>query len=170
MTRGAQRTISAPRLAVPAAIVVAIIGFAVLSVVARSPGAHGGAATGAALALRHDKLGNILVDAHGRTLYLFLQDTRGRSTCYGGCARVWPAALVAGKPRAGTGIDAAKLTTVARRHSRLRQLVYDHHPLYTTVADAKPGDATGQGFFGTWFVVSRSGHQIGKAAKGAGGY
>ncbi|HEY1538318.1 MAG TPA: hypothetical protein VGF63_02890 [Solirubrobacteraceae bacterium] len=170
MTGGAQRTLFAPRLAVPAAIVVAIVGFAVLSVVARSPGAHGGAGAGVALALRHTKLGDILVDANGRTLYLFLEDAPGKSTCYGGCARVWPAALVTGKPKAGPGIDAAKLTTAARRHSVRRQLVYDHHPLYTTVADAKPGATTGQGFFGTWFVVSAGGKQIGKAAKGAGGY
>ena len=49
-------------------------------------------------------------------------------------------------------------------------MVYNGHPLYTAEADVKPGDTSGQGFFGTWFVVSAAGKQIGKAKPGEGGY
>jgi predicted lipoprotein with Yx(FWY)xxD motif len=157
---------------VPVAIAVAVIGFAVLSAVAGSPDKRSAssAAAGPTLALRNNQLGRILVDARGRTLYLFREDTTAASTCYGGCARVWPPAIVEGKPRAGPGLVARKLKTTKRRDTPLAQMVYNGHPLYTAEADSKPGDATGQGFFGTWFVVSGSGKQIGKAAKGAGGY
>lgn len=112
------------------------------------------------------KLGRILVDAHGRTLYLFLEDAHGRSACYGGCARVWPPALVSGRPSAGPGVKLARLTTRRRRSSEARQLVYAHHPLYTTAGDERPGQTAGQGYFGTWFVVSPSGRLIGKPTKG----
>jgi predicted lipoprotein with Yx(FWY)xxD motif len=157
---------------VPVAIAIAVIGFVVLSAVAGSPDDQRASTAAAAptLALRKSTHGRILVDARGRTLYLFREDTTSASTCYGGCARVWPPAVVEGQPRVGTGLVARKLKTTKRRDTPLLQMVYNGHPLYTAEADAKPGDATGQGFFGTWFVVSGAGKQIGKAAKGAGGY
>ena len=122
------------------------------------------------IALRPTKLGRIVVDAGGRTLYLFRADTKGRSTCYGGCARVWPAALVSGAPLAGSGLVARKLTTAARKGTRLRQLVYNNHPLYRVDADTKPGDTEGQGVFNSWFAVGADGRQVGRASKDAGGY
>lgn len=173
MRRGAKTALSGPRLAVPAAIVVAVIGFVVLSVVAGSSSSDRGASAVArkpSIGLRSTKLGRIVVDAAGRSLYLFLSDTKGVSTCYGGCARVWPAALVAGKPKAGPGIDARKLSTVARKGTRRRQLVYNNHPLYRVDADRKPGDTEGQGVFNSWFAVGSDGKQVGKASKDAGGY
>jgi predicted lipoprotein with Yx(FWY)xxD motif len=172
VTRSVPSARSTSRLAVPVAIAIAVIGFAVLSAVAGSPD-HKSVSTAAAaptLALHKTRLGHILVDAQDRTLYLFREDTTSASTCYGGCARVWPPAIVEGRPRAGAGLVARKLTTTKRRDTPLPQMVYNGHPLYTAEADAKPGDATGQGFFGTWFVVSGLGKQIGRAAKGAGGY
>ena len=69
-----------------------------------------------------------------------------------------------------SGLVARKLTTSKRRDTPLRQMVYNGHPLYTAEADVKPGDTSGQGFFGTWFVVSAAGKQIGKAKPGEGGY
>ena len=173
MTRGSKPALSGPRLAVPAAIGVAVIGFVVLSVVAGSSSSDRGASAVArkpALGVRQTKLGRIVVDAAGRSLYLFLADTKGKSTCYGGCARVWPAALVDGEPKAGPGIDARKLSAVARKGTRRRQLVYNNHPLYRVDADQKPGDTEGQGVFNTWFAVGSDGKQVGKASKDAGGY
>jgi predicted lipoprotein with Yx(FWY)xxD motif len=160
-------------VAVPLAIAVAAVGFVVLWAVGRSPSAKvkpAAARPAPTVEIRRTKLGRVLVDAHGRTLYLFLEDSRTQSSCYGGCARVWPPLLVSRTPKAGRGVDAARLTARTRRHSRLRQVVYNGHFLYTTVADERPGQTEGQGFFGTWFVVSPKGRQIGKAAKNAGGY
>jgi predicted lipoprotein with Yx(FWY)xxD motif len=158
---------------VPLAIAAALVGFGVLYEVGRSSSDStkpAAAAPPPTVSVRQTKLGRILVDARGHTLYLFLEDTRSRSACYGGCARVWPPLLIAGKPKAGPGIDAAKLTVRARKNSRLHQVSYNGHLLYTADADTRPGQTEGQGFFGTWFVVSPKGRQVGKASKNAGGY
>src|SRR6185295_15871322 len=45
---------------------------------------------GVKVVTRHTKLGNVLVDGRGRTLYLFEKDKGTASTCYGACASVWP--------------------------------------------------------------------------------
>jgi len=105
-------------------------------------------------------LGRILVNARGHTLYLFREDHGGKSSCTEGCARVWPPAVVGHAPRAGAGVDVAKLTTT-RRADDAQQIVYNGHPLYAMIADTRPGQTQGQGFQGTWFVVSPAGHQIG---------
>jgi predicted lipoprotein with Yx(FWY)xxD motif len=157
-------------LGVAAAAAVAVI----LVVALRSTRARVQPAPAAPVAAVHvakTKLGRILVNHQGRTLYLFLEDKHGRSRCFGGCARVWPPAVVGGtaKPKAGPGVNQAKLTTRRRPHLG-RQLVYNGHPLYTTVADARPGQTTGQGYFGTWFVISPSGRMIGKPGKKSSGY
>jgi len=124
----------------------------------------------ASLEVRRTKLGRILTDQRGRTLYLFEKDTHGRSTCFRACARVWPPALVRGRPRAGEGVVASKLTTT-RRGSSKRQLVYAGHPLYRMNADVRPGQTQGEGFLATWWIVSPSGHRIvapGVSTKAAG--
>jgi predicted lipoprotein with Yx(FWY)xxD motif len=149
---------------------VAVVGFVILSAVAGSPSKERDATRAPAIKLRSSKLGRILVDAQGRTLYMFLEDGGGKSSCYGPCTRVWPPALATGTPVAGPGLIARKLRTVARRASQVRQLVYNGHPLYTTDADAKPGDTNGQGVFNTWWAVSPRGKQVGKANPDAGGY
>ncbi|HEY6760773.1 MAG TPA: hypothetical protein VI318_14850 [Baekduia sp.] len=173
MIHSARATLSDPRLAVPLAIAVMGAGLLVLLVVGRSPGSKGKPAAAhpaPTVEIRQTKLGRILVDGRGHTLYLFLEDLPRRSTCYAGCARVWPPLLVTREPRAGAGVDGDKLTARGRRNTDLRQVVYNGHPLYTTVADERPGQTEGQGFFGTWFVVSPKGRQVGKPGKNAGGY
>ncbi|MCW3049035.1 MAG: hypothetical protein JWO74_3319 [Solirubrobacterales bacterium] len=172
MNSGYRATLSHPRLAVPLAITAVVAGVVALWAVGRSPPAkvRPVAARSPTLEIRRSGLGRVLVDSRGRTLYLFLEDAAGRSTCYASCARVWPPLLVSGRPTAGLGVKAAKLETRARRHSRLRQVVYNGHPLYTTVADERPGQTEGQGFLGTWFAVSPAGRQIGKASGAGGGY
>jgi predicted lipoprotein with Yx(FWY)xxD motif len=109
--------------------------------------------------VRQSRLGPILTDAQGRTLYLFNEDKDGRSHCFGGCAQVWPPALVSGTPRAGRGVSAAKLSTIRRGRSK-RQLAYNGHPLYRLDADARPGQMQGEGFLGTWWVVSPAGKLV----------
>jgi predicted lipoprotein with Yx(FWY)xxD motif len=118
----------------------------------------------AAVRVERSRLGQILVDARGRTLYMFSQDRRGRSRCYRGCASLWPPATVSGRPIASPDLT-AKLTTVRRRDDA-RQLVYNGHPLYTLIADKRPGQINGQGYSGQWFVLSPAGHQIGHAGPG----
>jgi predicted lipoprotein with Yx(FWY)xxD motif len=122
-----------------------------------------------ALRVAKTRLGRVLVDQRGLTLYLFLQDKHHRSTCYGGCARVWPAAIAHGAPRVGAGLERRRLTTTKRRDGA-RQLVYAGHPLYRMVDDTRPGQTEGQAFLGTWFVVAPSGHLIGHPTRGGPAY
>ena len=115
------------------------------------------------------KFRRILVNGQRRTLYLFLKDRHGRSTCYDGCARVWPPVIASGTPRVGPGVAAARLTTTTRRTDHTRQLVYNGHPLYTMSADTRPAEMAGQGFLCTWFVVSPAGRMIGPPGASASG-
>lgn len=112
--------------------------------------------------VRTTRLGKILVDSQGRTLYLFKKDSRGRSACSGECAKFWPPLRVDGKPTAGSGINASKLGTISRSGGK-RQVTYNGHPLYTFLQDSRPGQTNGQGvtaFGATWFVLSPAGSQI----------
>jgi predicted lipoprotein with Yx(FWY)xxD motif len=110
---------------------------------------------------RQTKLGRILVDASGRTLYLFEKDTGATSSCNGACASIWPP-LTAGKAKAGTGVTAAELGT-AKRSDGKTEITYAGHPLYTYAGDQKPGDVAGQGldqFGAEWYVLAPDGHKI----------
>jgi predicted lipoprotein with Yx(FWY)xxD motif len=112
--------------------------------------------------VRRTRLGKILVDSRGRTLYLFKKDTRAKSRCSGSCAVNWPPLLATGRPRAGSGINASKLATT-RRSDGKTQLVYNGHPLYRFIGDEKPGNTNGEGltaFGARWFVVSPAGNEI----------
>jgi predicted lipoprotein with Yx(FWY)xxD motif len=115
--------------------------------------------------VERSKLGRILVDSRGKALYLFTDDRHGRTTCYSGCARTWPPATVSRHPVAGPGLTARLITIQRRDHAH--QLVYNGHPLYTSIADTRPGQANGQGYSGRWFVLSPAGHQIGHAKPSA---
>jgi predicted lipoprotein with Yx(FWY)xxD motif len=148
---------TARRLIVPVALLPTVVAACGSSAPKADP--HASGAPVASVRVERSKLGRILVDSRGRTLYLLTADRHGRSTCYSGCARLWPPATVSGHPVAGPGLT-AKLTT-RRRRDHSRQLVYNGHPLYTLVADTRPGQTNGQGYSGTWFVLSPAGHQIG---------
>lgn len=109
------------------------------------------------------KLGQILVDGSGRTLYLFEADKTTTSTCYGSCASYWPPALTNGAPQPGAGTNASLLGTTKRTDGTV-EVTYGGHPLYYVVTDHNPGDATGQNvtnFGAPWFVVGPDGNKIG---------
>jgi predicted lipoprotein with Yx(FWY)xxD motif len=128
---------------------------------APSPPASAGAPATVAVA-SNSKLGQILVDGAGRTLYLFAADTGSASTCYGSCAQYWPPLLTTGAPQAGTGANASLLSTTQRTDGTT-EVTYSGHPLYYVVTDHNPGDATGQkvnNFGALWFAVGPDGKQI----------
>jgi predicted lipoprotein with Yx(FWY)xxD motif len=134
----------------------------IASVVASLALAGGTQAGGATVAVANTRLGRILVDSKGITLYDFVQDKGTASTCYGACAALWPPLLTKGKPVAGPGVRASLLGTTKRKDGKL-EVTYDGHPLYYFVTDRKPGQTTGQGViqFGTaWWVLSPAGKEI----------
>jgi predicted lipoprotein with Yx(FWY)xxD motif len=132
--------------------------FALSSASAFSSSASGGTK----VAVASSKLGRILVDGRGHTLYLFARDRNGKSACSASCAAYWPPLIAAGKPRAVAGAKASLLGTTRRADGRL-QVTYRHHPLYTYVADAAKGQTRGQGLDlsgGEWWAVSPAGNKI----------
>lgn len=127
-------------------------------------GGNAGAATQApsatSVAVATSRLGKVLTDGQGRTLYLFTKDANGSSSCNPACLSVWPAFAGSGGAQAATGASSSLLGTTAAG----AQITYNGHPLYYYVGDSKPGDTNGQDlnqFGGSWYVVSPSGAQVG---------
>jgi predicted lipoprotein with Yx(FWY)xxD motif len=123
------------------------------------------AATGTTVAVASSSLGDILVDAEGRTLYAFTRDKGGQSACSGQCADNWPA--LTGPATAGTGVQAALLSTAAQADGS-SQVTYGGRPLYYFAGDAKAGDTSGQGVGGVWFAVTADGELVKEKAAGGG--
>jgi predicted lipoprotein with Yx(FWY)xxD motif len=122
-----------------------------------------GASSAASVALANTKLGKVLVNSQGQTLYLWQADTGGMSTCTGACAQVWPPLTTTGKPVAGNGVLASKLGTTTRSDGTT-EVTYSGHPLYTFVGDKAPGQTTGEGnkgFGAEWDVLTAAGNKIG---------
>jgi predicted lipoprotein with Yx(FWY)xxD motif len=105
------------------------------------------------------KLGVVLVNSKGFTLYMFVPDHQKSVTCKGSCAVIWPPLKVkmGQKPTAGGAASKKLLGTYGRVVS------YNRWPLYTYLSDHKPGQAFGQGVNnsgGKWYVLSPSGKVI----------
>jgi predicted lipoprotein with Yx(FWY)xxD motif len=121
-----------------------------------------GSTGGARVKIAKTRLGRVLVDSRGITLYDFVKDKGGKSACYGACAALWPPLITHGKPIAGPGVRASLLGTTKRQGGGL-EVTYRGHPLYYYVSDRKPGQTTGQGlnqFGGLWWVLSKAGKEI----------
>jgi predicted lipoprotein with Yx(FWY)xxD motif len=122
-------------------------------------GAAGGAKAPVASADKA-KVGRVVVDAQGFTLYRFTAEAQGRPVCTGACAETWPPATV-------TKDDGLPdhVATVDRPDGGGLQLTYDGHPLYRYAGDHSANDANGEGVGGQWYVVKAGG----ESASGGGG-
>ena len=129
------------------------------------------ASKGALVALGKTALGSVLVDARGRTLYLFDKDKHGRSACYGACATYWPPLLSSAKPRREKGVRASLLGLTTRTDGK-RQVTYAGHPLYRFVGDKQAGQTTGEGltdFGAPWDAIAASGRAVEPTTPASGG-
>ncbi len=119
------------------------------------------AAAGTTIALADSSLGKkIIVGANGMTLYMFTPDDgQAAPTCAAGCIDNWPA-LIADSPTAGPGLDASKLSTVARADGKGNQVKYGDYYLYNFAKDKAPGDINGQGVGTKWYVLGADGEPI----------
>ena len=116
-------------------------------------------------------LGKVLVDSHGRTLYLFAKDSGTKSRCSGGCATDWPPLRTRARPTAGGGAKASLLGTTPRSDGQ-PQVTYNGHPVYTYQGDGGAGQTNGQGitaFGAAWYVLSPAGNEITAATSSSGG-
>jgi predicted lipoprotein with Yx(FWY)xxD motif len=129
---------------------------------AGSPGTTG-AGGGAPLSVVTDpKLGKIIVDAKGRTLYDFVIDKGTMSVCYGACASLWPPYTTNAKPVAGAGVSATLIGTTKRKDGS-SEVTYAGHPLYYYAPDQKRGQITGQAlnqFGAPWYALAPNGREI----------
>jgi predicted lipoprotein with Yx(FWY)xxD motif len=132
---------------------------------AASPAASASAAAGASVALADTKLGKVLVDGAGKTLYVFSADSGDKSACSGNCAANWPPLVSDGAPSLGTGLDAEDFASITRDDGA-KQVTFYGHPVYYFAGDKAAGDTNGEGVGGKWYVVGADGNAI-KGAAGA---
>jgi predicted lipoprotein with Yx(FWY)xxD motif len=138
-------------------VVVGIVGFA-----AAASATTGASHSNGTVSLRTTKLGTVLVNSRGRTLYLFEKDKSARSTCAAQCAMYWPPLVTKAKPTAGTGVKASLLGTTKRSDGTL-QVTYNKHPLYLFVKDTAPGQVSGENveaFGAEWYVLNAKGLKV----------
>jgi predicted lipoprotein with Yx(FWY)xxD motif len=127
------------------------------SVMASSDGAR------STVTVKSSSFGRILFDGRGFVLYGFTRDPRGKSVCSGACAKAWPPYIVKSRPRAASGVGAARLGTVKRPDGSL-QVTYAGRPLYYYVGDRRPGQILCQNvteFGGVWRVMRPNGRLVG---------
>jgi predicted lipoprotein with Yx(FWY)xxD motif len=98
------------------------------------------------------KVGRVIVDAQGRTLYRFTAEAQGVPVCTGVCLGTWPPAL------ASTASGLPKhVATIKRPDGGKLQLTYDGHPLYRYAGDRSRADAKGEDVGGQWFILKPKG-------------
>jgi predicted lipoprotein with Yx(FWY)xxD motif len=127
-----------------------------------SPPTSGGQSSVAMVKATGTKLGQILVDGNGRTLYLFEKDRPDQSACSGACVAAWPVAQSSTTPKAGSLVKASLLSTI-KRTDGTTQVTYNKHPLYYYSGDSASGQQNGQGlsaFGALWYVVAPSGTAV----------
>ncbi|HEV2590873.1 MAG TPA: hypothetical protein VGU02_03170 [Gaiellaceae bacterium] len=147
---------------VAALAVAGLIGF----LLANGQLAHGATNSHATVQIKATSLGKVLVNANGHTLYLFMHDKSGKSSCTGQCAKFWPPLTVTAKPVAGAGVKASMLGWTKRSDGKM-QVTYNHHPLYLFAEDKRGGEVTGEGidhFGGLWWAVSARGAAVKKTS------
>src|SRR5437870_2106830 len=110
------------------------------------------------------KLGTVLVNSKGRTLYMFVPDKQKKVTCVSTCAAIWPPVKLAkGAKAVAKGKAKASLLGSDANPAGGRVVTYNGWPLYTYVSDTAPGKATGQALNlngGLWYVLAPSGKVI----------
>jgi predicted lipoprotein with Yx(FWY)xxD motif len=115
--------------------------------------------------VRNTSIGKLLVDGSGFTVYQFSRDGHNRDMCVKihGCSGTWPALTTTGKPKAGPGVTASKLSTITLSGGK-KQVTYAGHPLYMYMFAMGPADTTYTGtpeFGGTWHAINAAGHTVG---------
>jgi len=113
----------------------------------------GGMSKPVTLTIKDTKIGNVLANSKGQTIYWYSKDMKGGpSTCAGSCLSAWP--MVTGTPVAGMGVKFAGKLGSVEDSSGVMQATYNGYPLYTYTGDMAPGDTSGNGAGGVWHVIS----------------
>lgn len=116
----------------------------------------------AGLSVRKDpKLGEIVVDKRGMTVYRFKKDSAWpmKTACTGECLKKWPVVSPVSKNDV-EGVTTKGFTTFDRPDG-IKQQTLDCWPIYTFAGDLEPGDTNGQGVGGTWYAVAPDSKLVG---------
>ena len=155
------------RSRLPLPILIVTLFAIVVAIVATSGGtqkvSRRTVAAGSAISLAQTPIGNTLVDANGRTLYLFAGDKPNASRLSAAGLAVWPRFTSKTVPAATGGASAGQIGTIASS----KQITYNGHPLYYFIGDRHSGQTAGQGlneFGARWYIVSSRGAAITSAA------
>jgi predicted lipoprotein with Yx(FWY)xxD motif len=118
------------------------------------------ARTGTKVTLRDSQFGEMLFDSNRQAIYIFENDRKGKTVCYGECAEAWPPVVTKGRPVAGKGVDERLLGTIKRRDGT-RQVTYAGRPLYF-YAHEQPGEVRCHNVDlngGLWWVIGPDGER-----------
>ncbi len=126
-----------------------------------APATSAPASMGAAvLSVGQSKAGQIVVADQGLSVYYFTKDTKdsGTSACTGDCLVAWPPVTSTTATPTVNGVT-GKIGTIPTADGKM-QVTINGMPIYYYAKDQGPGDITGQGVGGVWYLVSPSGQMI----------
>ena len=99
-----------------------------------------------------------LQNGHQYPIYISTGDGRDKSHCFGSCTSTFKLVTTFGKIKAWNGVRRKLLGSISRGHG-VKQVTYNHHPLYTAPSDT-PGTAGLDGcsrYGSDWYVIGRNG-------------
>lgn len=86
---------------------------------------------------RDTRLGFVLTDNNGMTVYTFAHDETNTSNCYGDCAETWPPVT------ASDDAESRGPFGIIERETGARQWTFRDQPLYFYINDSESGDVKG---------------------------
>ncbi|WP_024818215.1 COG4315 family predicted lipoprotein [Arthrobacter sp. 31Y] len=118
------------------------------------------AAAGADMNVSASSAGQIVVDSKGMSLYFFTKDVKdsGTSACTEACLTAWPIFTTTSDAPTVEGVTGT-VGTIASPDGK-KHVTLNGMPLYYYAKDKAPGDVTGQGVGGVWYLVSPAGEMI----------
>ena len=143
-------------------ITITVAAMAIVALGATGVASAGGSP--AKLQLRKTKVGTILVNSRGFTVYVFTKDSSNVDRCVkiNGCSGTWPLVTTSGKAVAGPGVKASLIGTITPKRG-VHQVTYAGHPLYTYTADSRPGQTSyvnSPQFGGRWPALNAAGREV----------
>ena len=108
----------------------------------------------ALLVVNDPKLGNILVDNRGYTLYIDTKDPPDGTICSEQCKATWPPLVSTGNPVVGDALITGVVGTTLLDNG-VRAVTYNHMVLYNFALALKVGDTSGNGYNSNQWVVAR---------------
>jgi predicted lipoprotein with Yx(FWY)xxD motif len=105
-------------------------------------------------------VGQRLQNGNHYAIYISTHDQRDKSRCSRGCTLRFKPLIARGRVKAWAGVKQKLLGIINRGHG-VKQVTYNHHPLYTSTDDSSPNVAVDDGCpiaGGPWYVIDKNGN------------